>query len=100
MDSRALLAQNLLTLKDHYRLTNKQLATRCKVGYGTIHNILHSVKSPDLDTLTAIGSAFGLEPWQLLTANLNPTNPPLICAVTKEEQALYDRLKKALLSSQ
>ena len=92
--------KNLKTLKDYYHLSNAAMAKRAGVSNGTIGRAMLDRVALDLDTLQSIASAFHLQVWQLLTADLDPSNPPVICQISEAEQALYARLRVAMKSSQ
>ena len=47
-----------------------RLSPRSKLSYPTVHAIWHNkTKRPDLDTLTAIARALGVEPGDLIVAD-------------------------------
>ena len=71
--ARAILAQNLAALMARDGLSQNALARRNRMNQKTISNILNQAKSPQLDKIEEIASAFHLEPWQLLLPDL-PTN--------------------------
>lgn len=72
------------------------LAKRSGVAQATIGRILREETGVTIDTLDELAKAYGLEGWQLMVAGMDPTNPPVIQAVTKEERELYKRLKSAI----
>jgi len=76
------------------------MAQRAGVSNGTIGRAMLDRVALDLDTLQSIASAFHLQVWQLLTADLDPSNPPVICHISEAEQALYARLRDAMKSTQ
>ena len=99
MDIRQIIAANLRALKTHYDLTNIQMARRCAVGEGTVNRAMSGTVGVASDVLQQLAQGFGLEAWQIMVQNLDPSNPPLICHNSPEEQALYNRLKAVLKTS-
>lgn len=75
--------------------TQGELHRRSGVAQATIGRILKGDQTARVETVAMIAKAYGLEPWQLLVPGMDPTNPPTLKAASKEEQALYDRLKQA-----
>jgi transcriptional regulator with XRE-family HTH domain len=95
---RAVLRQNLKALmaRKDGPATQGQLRRKSGVAQATIGRIL-SPEGVDagIDTVAKIAKAYGLEAWQLMVAGMDPSNPPVLRAATKEEQELYDRLRDA-----
>lgn len=102
---RAVLRRNLKALmdkaaKDGNAELSKQirLGKKAGVGQATIGRIL-SPQGEDsgVETVAKLAKAFGLEGWQLMVPGMDPSNPPVLQPVSKEEQALYSRLREAAL---
>jgi hypothetical protein len=84
------LAANVITLmKHHWGGVNKsRLRTAAgetdpatgqllrKAGMGTFDRLMEETRDVGIDVLRRIGRAFGLEVWQLLIPDLDPTKPP------------------------
>lgn len=94
-----MLRQNLkllmVTTKDG---PNSQSALRRKSGVAqaTIGRILSERgENARIETIDRLARAYGLEGWQLLVPGMDPSNPPVLRAASKEEQALYERLRQA-----
>jgi hypothetical protein len=68
-------------------------ATSWKVPTKTLESVLKAQRIPTLDTAERLASAAGYSLWQLLAADFDPSNPPVLRAVTAKEAALYERLK-------
>jgi len=100
MDIKSVVAGNLNRLKDEYKLTNLKMAKRCGVGEGTIARACNKQSAIGIDNLQAIASAFHLQAWMLLVPDLDPRNPYIISNITKEEKALYDRLRAAMSTAE
>ena len=103
MSSKAVLAANLKALMDHSPAYSSQVAVAkaARCDQKTVSRLLRQEQAATVDLLDAIAAVFGLESWQLLTENLDPSNPPKV-HMTKSEQALYERLRtaaKALVNS-
>jgi len=91
---KTVLRQNLKALMDKNAESQTALGRRAKVGQATVGRILSS-KGEDsgVETVAKLAKAYGLEAWQLLVAGMDPSNPPVLQPVSKEERALYDRLR-------
>lgn len=74
--------------------TQSELFRKSGVAQATIGRIL-SPEGVDagIETVDKIARAYGLEGWQLLVAGMDPTNPPVLQPVSKEERAFYDRVR-------
>lgn len=100
--TRDLLGENLSRLMAHEGAhrrglnSNEKLAKRIKVSSNTVGRIRRGENAVTLDVLERLAAAFELDPWQLLVAQIDPSNPPALRAMTEEEQRLYDRLKSAV----
>ena len=94
---RAVLSQNLKALLSSKSgpTTEIALGKKSGVAQATIGRIKRQEVAATIETVEQIAKAYGLEAWQLLVAGIDPTNPPVLRAASKEEQALYERLKQA-----
>lgn len=71
-----------------------RLGKKAGVGQATIGRILSDEgEDSGIETVAKLAKAFGLEAWQILVAGMDPSNPPVLQPVSKEEQELYRRLK-------
>ena len=89
MESRALLARNLLALmaKSPDLDTQGKLHRKSKVSQNTIGRIMRQEGSPTVDTLDQLAAAFGLSAWQLI--HPKPDMKP-------GEAAFYAQLRRLL----
>ena len=100
MDIRTIVAANIQTLMDYARDhgqpygDQKALAKRAGVSMSTVARIRKAQVGGSIDVLDAIAKCYGLQAWQLMMPNLDPTNPPVFC-MTATEQALYRRMKSS-----
>lgn len=100
MQIRAVVAVNVQTLinyaRDHGQPygDQKALAKRAGVSMSTIARIRKQEAGTSVDVLEAIAKCYGLQAWQLLMPNLDPTNPPVFC-MTATEREMYRRLKSS-----
>lgn len=93
---RAVLRQNIKALmgtKDGPK-TQASLAKASGVAQATIGRILKERgENARMETVDKLAKAFGLAGWQLLVAGLDPTNPPVLMPMTKEQKAFYERMQ-------
>jgi hypothetical protein len=75
---RRVLADNLRTLMDaHPDLdTIKKVVSRGGGSNGTVGRMLQGDTASRIDAVADVAKVFGLEAWQLLVPNLDPTHPP------------------------
>jgi transcriptional regulator with XRE-family HTH domain len=95
---RAILSKNLKGLMATKAGPNSQLglARKSGVAQATIGRIIRQETAATIETLEDLAKAYGLQAWQLMVAGMDPNNPPVLQAVSKEERALYERLKSAV----
>jgi transcriptional regulator with XRE-family HTH domain len=72
--------------------SNPKLAKRTGLSTSTIHRLRNGDVDATLSTLEALSKAFDLEPWQLLVANFDPKNRPVLQPLSEQERRLYARL--------
>ncbi len=89
----ALLAHHTGTKADGSVVWHR-LVSHYNIANGTAQRIKESNTSIGIDMVAKVAKAFGLEPWQLLVPNLDPTNLPVF-AMTEVERRLYANLRNA-----
>jgi plasmid maintenance system antidote protein VapI len=87
-------AANLRKLVERMGGSVNGAAQAWKVPTKTLESVLKGQRVPSLDTAERLAKASGYELWQMIASNFDPANPPILRAVTKEEAALYDRLRE------
>ena len=76
--------------------SQSELHRKSGVAQATIGRMLSERgENARIETLDKIAKAYGMQGWQLLVAGMDPSNPPVLRAASKEEQELYDRLRQA-----
>lgn len=97
-DTKAILWANVQALMRHHfgKENLSELARRAKVGLATCDRIKKQKTSVGVDVLEGVAAAFDLQPWHLLTPDLDPANPPVIWMTTTE----YDLYQKLRVSAQ
>lgn len=75
--------------------SQSELKRRSGVAQATIGRILSKDVAPTTETLAQIAEAYGLEGWQLMVPGMEPTNPPTLMPVSKEEKAFHDQIRAA-----
>lgn len=61
----------------------------------TVGRIERAEIATTVDMLDALGKAFGLSAWQLLTEDLDHKNPPILREPSKEERELWKKLTES-----
>ena len=62
---------------------------------GTLDRIRRMESGASIDQLDALAKIYGLEPWQLLVPNLDPTNPPMLASISAKQMEMLERIKQA-----
>lgn len=92
---RAVLAMNLKALmaSKHGPRSQSELRRKSGVAQATIGRILSDGgENARIETVEKLARAYGLDGWQLMIPGMDPSNPPVLQPISKEERALYDRL--------
>jgi len=93
------LAQNLKALMRAKAGPKSQmgLGKKSSVAQATIGRILsQGGENARIETVAKLAKAYGLEAWQLMVPGMDPVNPPVLQAASKEERELYDRLRQTM----
>jgi transcriptional regulator with XRE-family HTH domain len=92
-----LFSANLAALMQVDRSLSTQLALAKASGVAqtSIGRILRHEQSPTLDMVDRLAATFHLEPWQMLVADFDPTNPPITKQVDDRQRELWQRFKLA-----
>lgn len=96
-------ASNVRKVIDHEGLSVNGAATRWRVPVKTLEAIIKRQRTPTLDTADTLARAAGFALWQMIAADFDPANPPVLRAMSKSEAELYERMRelaKSLPSSQ
>ena len=83
---------------EYRQLSQGDIHRKKGLAASTVGRALSLSHAPDLDTLEVLAEAVDFEPWQLLVASFDPSNPPFIPELTPQEKALYESFR-ALLHS-
>lgn len=101
-------SQGIAVLRDVFArnvtaaLTKKGLTVNAEVsrqakrlGYeiqaSTVARAKEGKHAPTIDTIEVLSRVTGYDPWQLLTINFDPSNPPIVREVTEAEKEFYKR---------
>lgn len=87
------LRVNLSRVIVHSGLTEPQFAKRAKVDQKTVWRVLRGDNEPSLEILSKLAKACGMEPWQMLTPELEPNNPPLLAAQSERLKLVLDNIR-------
>lgn len=102
MDAKGIFAKNLKAAMAYRGVSAGEIHRKTGqwadpgVAQSTVGRIVAGKQAPDLDTISLICRALDYRPWQMLVQTFDPANPPFIPKLTKEEAALYDRLRSIL----
>lgn len=94
-DSRGVLARNVEALMNSREDRNSQpkVAERAGMAQSTVGRILRAEVWATLENIDGLAKAFRVQPWQLLTPNLDPQSmPQLLTSVTPQERFRDDVL--------
>lgn len=102
MQARKVLAANLAGLMrrpNRPAITERELSERAKtrgkvISASSINRILNSKVAPTLDHVVILANLFDLQPWQLLTPDFNPDDPPVLAAISARLQQFQSALKQ------
>ena len=87
-------AANLRKVVDRMGGSVHGTAQTWQVPVKTLESVLKAQRIPSLDTAERLAKAAGFELWQMIAANFDPANPPILRAVSPDEAALYERLRE------
>lgn len=90
-----ILSENLKRLMDSHKHTQGDLHRLTKVSQSTIGRIINKQVDATIGTMEVIASKYGLQSWQLLVPELNPSNPPVLREISEKERIFYDSIKLA-----
>lgn len=96
--ARAVLCQNVKALMGSGQgpKTQGELFRKSGVAQATVGRILSERgENARIETVDKLAKAYGLEGWQLMVAGMDPSNPPVLQPVSREERDLYARLRTA-----
>lgn len=102
MNSRETFGANLTSAmksrraRDKGLTSNKKVGDKLKISDNTVGRIRRGENSIGIDMLDKIAGLFGLQAWQLLVPEFDPSSPPMLRAMNEHERALYERLHAAL----
>lgn len=96
MDSKRVLWKSVSALMHkHYGEENlTRLARECKIGPGTASRMKEGETSVGLEIIDKIAKRFGVQSWELLVPNFDPSNRPALQPVSEQERRLYERLRE------
>lgn len=94
---RDILRANLKALMStHQELdTIVKVSERSGVSKGVVERMTKAEANTGVDHLQGIAQAFGLEVWQLMVPNLEPTNAPVLQEVSERQKEMWKRIHDA-----
>ena len=76
------------------KMVQKDIGKKAGCDQRTIGRILSQEMAATVDIIDGLSKAFDLKPWQLMTPDLDPANPP-INHLTDAEKKLYERIRES-----
>lgn len=74
-------------------------ANEWNVPQKTLESIIKGDRIPKLDTAERIASKARFELWQMLHADFDPGNPPVLMPVTQQEREFHEKLRELMKSA-
>ena len=93
VNSKEILAKNLRKFMDKNKHSEQYVHKKTGIAQSTVGRILRVESSATLDSLESIASLYGLQAWQLLVADIDPSNPPLLRNMSEPEKLFYEKIK-------
>jgi plasmid maintenance system antidote protein VapI len=87
-------AASLRRVLEHGQMTVNGAAKKWVVPVKTLESIVKRTRTPTLDTAELLARKAGFELWQMISANFDPANPPVLKAVSPAESELYERMRE------
>lgn len=88
-----IFSANLIKVLEHETLSVNAAATLWKLPQKTLESLVKRDRVPSVDTAHRVAEAAGFQLWQMLQAEFDPGNPPLMQPVTPEEKIFHAELK-------
>jgi transcriptional regulator with XRE-family HTH domain len=96
LKSREVIAANLRALMNKNKHSEGDLHRKTGLSQSTIGRTLKGETATTVDTLDLIAKAYGLLSWQMMIADLDISNPPVLKSLTRKEQEFYDKMKEVM----
>ena len=98
-DAASILADNLDRLMNSQqpRPSQAAIAKSAHLDQKTVSRILNRSVATSVTAVESLAKIWGLQAWQLLFPDLDPSNPP-VAPVTEAEKRFYEQIKKAAMS--
>lgn len=98
---RDVVSSNIAKIMDNpdSPLTQAEVGKRSGLPQRTVGRLKNGSTAASLTTLGAISKGLGVEPWQLLVPDLDPSNPPMFIPTSPDERRLYKKFEQLLEES-
>ena len=93
LSSRQIIAANLKELMLSNKHSEGDLHRKTGLSQSTIGRVLKCETSATVDTLETISKVYGLQAWQIMIADLDVSNPPVLKAMSDKEKLFYEKMK-------
>lgn len=95
MTLKEIISKNLKALRTKSELSQEEYAAKFGMAQRAYGRIENSENWAHLESLEKIALYNGLEVWQLLIADLNIINPPMLESESKKQKAMYSKIEEA-----
>lgn len=99
MSVKGIFAANVQRALDQARMSVNGAARAWKVPQKTLESVVKGSRCPSLETAQAIAKGAGYDLWQMLAADFDPSNPPVMQPMSPAEREFYRRVKELMTSN-
>lgn len=90
------VAANLKRLRESHDMSKAGFARYCGMAQPVYLRLESGELTQHLESLLKIANKCGLQVWQLIVPDLDPSNPPVLKQPSQAEREFYDRIRSAL----
>lgn len=103
---RTVLAANVRALTEHQYRSEPTATGRLRLlskdsglTLSSLQRVMDGSTGATIDTIEQLSTAFGVQVYQLLSPQLDATNPPIIAGATEAEKRLYASWRRSHLGA-
>ena len=94
-NNKDVLADNLKRLMDKNRHSQGDVHRLTGLSQSSIGRVLNKQVDATISSLETIAHLYKLQSWQLLVADMQPDNPPVLREISEKERDFYEKIKMA-----